>query len=108
MNLSIMEIFPDMRIYFAYSVNASLNLSLQIGNCQLENSDSTLTSALLVTYQCTMNMSIHEYFDNTSKPQQQHNLTVRKVNSCSSHTVGKGKEIRMDLNPNKISTRFRK
>ena len=35
LNLSIMEIFPDMRIYFAYSVNGSLNLSLQIGNCQL-------------------------------------------------------------------------
>ena len=26
--------FPDMRIYFANSVNGSLNLSLQIGNCQ--------------------------------------------------------------------------
>ena len=46
----------------------------------------------------------YEYFDNTSNI----SLTVKKVNSRSSHTVGKGKEIKMDLNPNKISTRFRK
>ena len=46
----------------------------------------------------------YEYFDNTSNI----SLTVKKVNSRSSHTVDKGKEIKMDLNPNKISTRFRK
>ena len=34
LNLSTMEIFPDMRIFLANSVNESLNLSLQIGNCQ--------------------------------------------------------------------------
>ena len=34
LNLSTMEIFPDMRIYLANSVNESLNLSLQIGNCK--------------------------------------------------------------------------
>ena len=34
LNLSTMEIFPDMRIYLANSVNESLNLSLQIGNYQ--------------------------------------------------------------------------
>ena len=33
-NLSTIEISPDMRIYFANSVNWYLNLSLQIGNCQ--------------------------------------------------------------------------
>ena len=42
----------------------------------------------------------YEYFDNTSNI----SLTVKKVNSRSSHTVDKGKEIQMDLNPNKIST----
>ena len=46
----------------------------------------------------------YEYFDNTSNM----GLTAKKVNSRSSHTVDKGKEIKMDLNPNKISTRFRK
>ena len=47
----------------------------------------------------------YEYFDNTSNI----SLTVKKLNSRSSHTVDKGKEeIKMDLNPNKISTRFRK
>ena len=62
--------------------------------------EAIMTSALLVTYQCTMNMSIST---------THLSLTVKKVNSRSSHTVGKGKEIRMDLlNPNKISTRFRK
>ena len=34
LNLSTIEISPDMRIYFANSVNWYLNLSLQIGNCQ--------------------------------------------------------------------------
>ena len=33
-NLSTIEISPDMRIYFANSVNWYLNLSLQIGNYQ--------------------------------------------------------------------------
>ena len=71
--------------------------------------DAIMTSALLVTtfltYQCTMNMSI-----STTLPSLSSNisLTVKKVNSRSSHTVGKVKAIRMDLNPNKISTRFRK
>ena len=34
LNLSTIEISPDMRIYFSNSVNWYLNLSLQIGNCQ--------------------------------------------------------------------------
>ena len=46
----------------------------------------------------------YEYFDNTSNI----SLAVKKVNSRSSHTVDKDKEIKMDLNPSKISTRFRK
>ena len=65
-----------------------------------------MTSALLVTYyQCTMNMSISTTHLSLSS---NISLTVKKVNSRSSHTVGKGKEIRMDLNPNNNSTRFRK
>ena len=64
-----------------------------------------MTSALLVTNQCTMNMSISTTHLSLSS---NISLTVKKVNSRSSHTVGKGKEIRMDLNPNNISTRFRK
>ena len=102
-----MEIFPDMRTYFAYSANASLNLSYQIGNCQRcygiakfrfypmigarnagSNHDQCLT--------CNVPMyNEREYFDNTSKPQQQHKPYRQEVNLRSSHTVGKGKEIPM-------------
>ena len=54
-----------------------------------------MTSALLVTYQCTMNMSISTTHLSLSS---NISLTVKKVNWRSSHTVGKGKEIQMDLN----------
>ena len=67
--------------------------------------EAIMTSALLVTYKCTMNMSISTTHLSLSS---NISLTGKKVNSRSSHIVGKGKELRMDLNPNKISTRFRK
>ena len=69
--------FPDMGIYFVYSVNASLNLSLQIRNCQRYYATAKFQilpydrgTECRKQYQClTCNVPMyneHEYFDNTS------------------------------------------
>ena len=65
--------------------------------------------------QClTCNVSMyneHEYFDNTSKPQQQHKPYRQEGELAFFAHCWQGQRdtnAGMDLNPNKISTRLRK